>query len=186
MNIISAICLGTLFGFVLHRVGATNPHLIINMLRLKDFHLMRAILLGIGFASSLLFIGMATGMIDPGHLSVKSSYWGVPIGGIILGIGWALAGYCPGTAVAALGEGRKDGAVFVLGGLAGAFAYMLVFAKVKNTFLMDKISGGKVTLAQTESSYDAIIHGVPGIVVALAFAMVFILIALKMPKSEES
>ncbi|MCD6388580.1 MAG: YeeE/YedE family protein [Desulfobulbaceae bacterium] len=186
MNIISALCLGTLFGFVLHRVGATNPHLIIDMLRLKDFHLAKAILLGIAFASSLLFIGMATGMIDPGHLSVKSSYWGVPLGGVILGIGWALAGYCPGTAVAALGEGRKDGAVFVLGGLAGAFAYMLVFAKIKNTFLMDKISGGKVTLAQTESSYDALIQGVPGIIVALAFAMVFALIAWKMPKSEES
>ncbi|MEA3546956.1 MAG: DUF6691 family protein [Thermodesulfobacteriota bacterium] len=186
MDIISAICIGTVFGFVLHRVGATNPHLIIDMLRLKNFHLMKAILLGIGFASSLLFIGMATGMIDPGHLSVKSSYWGVPIGGVILGIGWALAGYCPGTAVAALGEGRKDGAVFVLGGLAGAFAYMLIFAKIKNTFLMDKISGGKVTLAQTGSSYDALIQGMPGIVIALAFAIVFALIAWKMPKSEES
>ncbi len=185
MDIISAICIGTIFGFVLHRVGATNPHLIINMLRLKNFHLMKAILLGIAFASSLLFIGMETGMIDPGHLSVKSTYWGVPIGGMILGIGWALAGYCPGTAVAALGEGRKDGAVFVLGGLAGAFTYMLIFAKIKNTFLMDKISGGKVTLAQTGSSYDAIIQGIQGIVIALAFAFVLALIAWTMPKSEK-
>ena len=30
MDIISAICIGTVFGFVLHRVGATNPHLIID------------------------------------------------------------------------------------------------------------------------------------------------------------
>ena len=185
MDIISAVFLGTLFGFVLHRVGATNPHLIINMLRLKDFHLMRAILLGIAFAGSLLFIGMAAGMIDPGHLSVKSSYWGVPIGGVILGIGWALAGYCPGTGVAALGEGRKDAVFFILGGLTGAFAYMLVFEKIKNTFLMEKIAGGKVTLAQTGSSYDALIHGVPGLVVVLAFAIVFAVIAWKLPKSKE-
>jgi hypothetical protein len=62
---------------------------------------------------------------------------------------------------------------------------MLIFAKIKNTFLMDKISGGKVTLAQTGSSYDAIIQGIQGIVIALAFAFVLALIAWKMPKSEK-
>ncbi len=76
MNIFLAIIFGTLFGFILHRVGATNPHLIINMLRLKDFHLMKTILLGISIASLLLFIGLAIGIVDSSHLSVKTSYWG--------------------------------------------------------------------------------------------------------------
>lgn len=185
MDIVSAIGIGTLFGFVLHRVGATNPQNIINMLRLKDFHLMKAILLGIGFASALLFIGMAMGIINAGHLSVKSSYWGVPVGGLLLGAGWALSGYCPGTGLAALGEGRKDAIVYVLGGLAGAFAYMLAFAKLKETFLMEKIAGGKVTLALTPSSYDALIKGVPGLAIALIIALVLGLIAWNLPGSRK-
>lgn len=89
MQIISAIILGTLFGFVLHRVGASNPQRIIDMLRLKDFHLMKAILFGIAVASALLFIGMALGVIENSHISVKTSYWGVIIGGLILGLGYS-------------------------------------------------------------------------------------------------
>jgi len=42
------------------------------------------------------------------------------IGSIIFGIGWALVGYCPGPAIAALGYLNWEGLVFVLAMLAGA------------------------------------------------------------------
>ena len=83
MSILLAVIIGAFFGFVLHRVGATNPQIIINMLRLRDFHLMKVILFAIGISSALLFAGMSIGLVSPENLSVKSSYWGVLIGGII-------------------------------------------------------------------------------------------------------
>ena len=86
MSIILSVILGAAFGFALHRVGASNPQNIINMLRLKDFHLMKAILFAIAIASSLLFIGLATSLINPAHLSVKTASWGVLIGGLIFGL----------------------------------------------------------------------------------------------------
>ncbi|MEX0999224.1 MAG: DUF6691 family protein [Thermodesulfobacteriota bacterium] len=183
MQIILAIILGTLFGFVLHRVGASNPQRIIDMLRLKDFHLMKAILFGIAVASALLFIGMATGIIEPSHLSVKTSYWGVIIGGLVLGLGWAIAAYCPGTGVAALGGGRKDAIFFVLGGFAGALIYMLIYTNAKTTGLLEEILGGKSTLALTETSYPALIENIPGIAVALGIAVLFGIIAWVLPRS---
>lgn len=73
MNIILAIILGIFFGFALQRVGANTPQNIINMLRLKDLHLMKAIFFAIGISSTLLFLLLAFGIIDSGHLSVKSS-----------------------------------------------------------------------------------------------------------------
>ncbi len=182
MDIILAIILGLLFGFALHRVGATNPHVIINMLRLTDLHLVKVILFAIAVSSALLFTGMATGLIDPAHLSIKTSYWGVLIGGAIFGVGWVVAGYCPGTGVAAVGDGRKDALFFVLGGLLGAYIYMLIYPKFKGLPLMEKVLGGKVALAVTPNeSFSAIITGVPGLVVALVVALALGLVAWRLP-----
>jgi uncharacterized membrane protein YedE/YeeE len=182
MEIILAIFLGTLFGFVLHRVGASNPENILNMLRLTDLNLMKAILLGIGLSSIGLFLLMAAGVIDTGHLSVKESYVGVIIGGAILGLGFGTAGYCPGTGLAGLGDGRRDAVAFVLGGLVGAFAYMLTYPAWKASGLLDGVLGGKTTLAVTgNDAYGAVLTGVPGWLVALVVGALFVTIAWALP-----
>jgi uncharacterized membrane protein YedE/YeeE len=182
MNIILAIILGTAFGFALHRVGASNPQNIINMLRLRDFHLMKVILFAIAIASSILFIGLSIGIINPVHLSVKTAYWGVIIGGLIFGVGWAIGSYCPGTGVAAIGEGRRDAMFFVIGGLVGAFFYTVIHSKLDGTFFLDKILGGNVTLALTPNeSYKAILGGSPGVIVALIVAIILGVIAWRLP-----
>ena len=183
MELLLALFLGTLFGFVLHRVGASNPENIINMLRLTDLHLMKAILFAIGASSTVLFIGMAIGWIDPGHLSVKASFGGVILGGAILGLGFGTAGYCPGTGLAALGDGRRDAVAFVLGGLAGAFAYMLSFPAIQATGLLDDIAGGKSTLAITgNDAYPALIAGLPGWLVAFVIGVLFMVVARMLPR----
>lgn len=181
MTIFLAIILGFLFGFVLQKIGAANPERIINMLRLRDFHLMKAILLGIGVSSLLLFILLSIGVIDSSHISVKSSYVGVIVGGGILGLGWAIAGFCPGTGVVAAGAGRGDALFFILGGLFGAFIYTLLHESLADTVLFDKL-GGKVTLAVTGSEkFPAILSDISGVFVAGVIAVVFIGIAYALP-----
>ena len=181
MNIFPAIILGLLFGFVLQKIGAANPQKIITMLRLQDLHLMKVILLGIGISSLVLFVLLAIGIIDPSHVSVKASYTGVIIGGAILGLGWAISGFCPGTGVVGLGAGRKDALSFVLGGLAGAFIYMLLFEPLMGSFLFNDL-GGKATLAVTgNEKFMTLLPGIPGIVVAGAIALAFCLLAWKLP-----
>lgn len=182
--ILLAVLLGALFGFALHRAGASNPQNIINMLRLTDLHLMKAILFGIALSSSLLFLSLSIGAVEASHIAVKSSYWGVIIGGAILGIGFAIGGYCPGTGLAALGDGRKDAAFFVLGGLVGALIYMIVYPSIDGTILLQKIAGGKVTLAYIENSgYGSLIQAIPGIAVALGIAALFFLFTWVLPNN---
>ncbi len=182
MNIVLAIILGVFFGFALQRVGANNPQNIINMLRLKDLHLMKAILFAIGISSTLLFLLMAFGIINSGHLSVKSSYFGVIVGGALLGLGFAVAGYCPGTSLTALADGRKDALFFIGGGLIGALLYTLVYGSISETWLFDKIAGGKVMLATGSEKFEPLLPMISGTLLAAAIGIVLMLIAWKLPE----
>lgn len=179
---ILAIVLGTAFGFALNRVGATNPERLINMLRLTDLNLAKVIMFAIGFASLLLFAGLATGLINSAHLSVKGAYLGVAVGGVLLGIGWAVTGFCPGTALASAATGRLDALAFVLGGLAGAFGYALAYASVKASGLLEPILGGKATLAVTGKSV-ALLPDLPALAVAGGIGILFMIVAALLPRS---
>jgi hypothetical protein len=182
MEIFLAVTLGLAFGFALNRAGATNPENIINMLRLTDLRLMKAILFAIGLSSILLFSGLGLGVIDAGHVSVKATYLGVIIGGAMLGVGFAIAGYCPGTGLAALVTGRKDAAFFVLGGLVGAFIYTLLHGFIaENTSWLKDIAGGKSTLANTGvESYPALID-MNGTFLGIVLGAAFVAIAFALP-----
>ncbi|MEQ8321801.1 MAG: YeeE/YedE thiosulfate transporter family protein [Rhodospirillales bacterium] len=180
--LILAIVIGGAFGFVLDRVGATNPGLIIRMLNLSNMHLMKTILLAIGLSSVLMFAGLLAGLIDVGHMDVKTAYVGVFVGGLLLGAGFAVSGFCPGTGLTAAATGRKDAMIFVLGGLAGAGAYMGSFAWIGTTGLLEKVAGGNSTLgaiAGTEGA--AMFPGLPGEWIGILVGIAFIAIAAALP-----
>tara|TARA_R110000868_G_scaffold189695_2_gene433082 strand:+ start:127639 stop:128199 length:561 start_codon:yes stop_codon:yes gene_type:complete len=181
MSIFLAILIGGLFGFALDRVGATNPNNIINMLRLTDTRLMKIILGAIGFSSIGLFAGIELGLIDIAHLSVKDSYIGVVVGGALLGIGFAISGYCPGTGITAFATGRKDAGVFVIGGLVGAFLFMINYADIKDSFLFEKISSGKVTLGLVEGSSYPSLFDMSGSMTGIVIGIVLLIIAILLP-----
>lgn len=183
MEIVLAIVIGLAFGATLDRIGATNPGYIIRMLNFTETHLMKTIFTGIGVASVLLFGGLLLGVVDPGHLSVKDAYAGVFVGGLLLGAGFAVAGYCPGTGLTALATGRKDALFFVIGGLFGAAAYMLSYESFQGTAMLAGIAGGKATLGPVAGTdYPAVIDGVSGEVLGIVIGVAFIVIGLALPR----
>jgi len=184
-TIFLAILTGGLFGFVLHRVGAGNPQNLINMLRLQDLHLAKVILLAIGFSSLILFALLATGTINDSHISIKAAYGGVIIGGLIFGIGFAIAGYCPGTCLVGVGGGRKDALFFIVGGLLGAILFTLSYGWLVDSFpgVFANMAGGKVTVANTGvEKFGDLTGNLPAFGVAGAIAIVFMLGAWMLPK----
>lgn len=181
-TIILAIVIGAAFGVALDRIGATTPGVMLRMLSLKNLHLMKTILLAIGVASILMFAGQMMGLIEVGHMSVKTAYFGVFLGGALMGTGWAVAGYCPGTSLSAAAAGRRDAMVFVAGGLLGAAAYMVSYSWVKSTGVLDKMFGGKATVASVPGTeYPALFDGLPGDVVGILLGLVFIAVAIFLP-----
>ncbi len=182
MTIILALVIGGLFGFVLDRVGATNPTVLINMLSLKVLGLMKAILLAIGVGSILMFGGQMLGLVEVGHMSVKTAYAGVFVGGLLLGAGWAISGFCPGTGVCAAATGRKDALFFIAGGLLGAAAYMVTYPSVKASGILDKIAGGKVTLGTVPGAKYEGLMALPGDVLGIVLGLVFIVVAFVLPE----
>lgn len=124
---------GILFGFLLQKGRVLRYDKQLGALRLLDMTIIK-------FMLSSILVGMV-GMYllkDLGYikLAVKSTNLGANIlGGLIFGLGWGLFGYCPGTSMGALGEGRWDAAWGIVGMLAGAAVFAEVFPALKATVL---------------------------------------------------
>lgn len=116
-----AVIFGLSFGFLLQKGGVTKYHILEGQLLLTDFTVMKvmlsAILVGmIGFYF-LQQKGLAKPQIKPAKLYANI------IGGLIFGAGFALAGYCPGTGAAALGQGNFNALYYMGGMLIGSYVY---------------------------------------------------------------
>ena len=183
MTIVLALVIGALFGAVLDRIGATNPDLLGRMLNLTNLALAKTILLAIGVGSVLMFGGQMAGIVEVGHMSVKTAYIGVFVGGALLGVGWAVSGYCPGTGVAAAATGRKDALFFIAGGLLGAAAYMATYPTMKAIGLMEKIGGGKVTLGTIPGAKYEGLTAIPGDFLGILLGAIIIMVAFTLPDS---
>jgi hypothetical protein len=130
LQLVLGFLLGIGFGFLLQKSGATYYDVIANQLLLKDFTVVK-----------LMLTAMVTGMIGVhllaslglAQLHPKSGSLGATIpGSLVFGIGFGMLGYCPGTAVAAIGHGALD-ALFggVVGMLLGAAAFAALYPKLK-------------------------------------------------------
>jgi len=135
---------GILFGFILQKAQVTKYDKIVAFFALKDLTVLKvmgaAILSGMVGVYFLHDIGLV-------NLHVKPTLLGANIlGGAIFGVGMLLLGFCPGTCVAAVGEGKLDGLFRgIVGILIGAAFYSEVNPLIQNNFL--KIGDyGKLTV----------------------------------------
>ena len=124
---------GILFGFLLQKGRVLRYDKQIGALRLQDMTIVKfmlsAIVVGMIGTYLLVDLGMA-------KLSIKPMIVGaIVIGGLLFGIGWGLFGYCPGTSMGAVGEGRIDGLWGIAGMLAGAALFAEAFPLLKTTVL---------------------------------------------------
>ena len=142
---ILALGVGGVFGAALMVAELADPDRIIGTLRLKDFHAMRTIAMFV--LTSMVGVGVLSAA-GVAHLSIKPAVMlPVGIGGALLGIGFGMTGFCPGTGLACAAAGRGDAWVSVLGMLLGGLAFILL-APVMMAPLSEMWNYGKVTLPE--------------------------------------
>ncbi len=113
---------GAVFGFLLSRARATDYAAIHGMFTLTDLHLFGVIGVAIATAAAGLAL-LRRGDLralngERIHVAPKPYHRAVFAGGLVFGVGWALSGACPGTALAQLGEGKLY-ALATVAGIAG-------------------------------------------------------------------
>ena len=157
---------GVLFGALLQQGRVLRYEKQVGAMLFKDLTILK-------FMLSAIIVGMIgiNLLADLGviALNVKGAVVGANlIGGILFGIGWAVAGYCPGTSVGAIGEGRWHALWAVLGMLVGAAVYAEAYPALKSTVLTWG-DLGKVTLA----SVTGINHWVWIVLLSAGFIALF-------------
>ena len=145
---------GIAFGALLQIGRVARFEKQVGAMLLKDMTIMK-------FMLSAIIVGMIGINVLAGFglipLSVKSTVIGANlIGGIIFGIGWAVVGYCPGTSLAAVGEGRFHAIAAIIGMLFGAAVYAEAYPYLKGNILSWG-KYGKLTLPTLFGASPAII-----------------------------
>ena len=123
-NLAIAVALGFGFGFCLERAGFGSARKLTAVFYLWDMAVVKVMFSAIVTALAGLFVLSAAGLMDLSELYVEPTNLAAQaLGGLVFGAGFIVGGYCPGTSIAALATGRKDGLAFALGMLAGVMAY---------------------------------------------------------------
>jgi hypothetical protein len=144
-TLVYGLITGILFGFLLQKGRVLRYDKQLGALRLLDMTIVKFMLSAVLVGMVGIYLLNDLGLVE---FSIKSMVvGGVVLGGLTFGIGWGLLGYCPGTSLGALGEGRWDSIWGILGMLCGAAVYAEAYPTMKATVLTWG-DYGKITLPQ--------------------------------------
>lgn len=125
-----AVVLGFGFGFVLERAGFGRATKLAAQFYLTDMTVLKVMFSAIVTAMGGLLVAAGLGLTDLSAISQSIAswtwIWPMLVGGLVLGIGFIVSGYCPGTAVVSAGSGNVDGMVAFAGVVVGSFIYNLL------------------------------------------------------------
>ena len=133
LTMMTAILIGTGFGFALEQAGFSSSRKLAGMFYGYDTTVLKvfftaAIVALIGSQFMSFF-----GLLNLNQVYVNEFYVNASVvGGVIMGAGFILGGFCPGTGLCAMSIGKIDAMLFVLGGLTGAFLFTESYPLIEN------------------------------------------------------
>lgn len=131
------VALGTVFGFVLSRSGAADYNYIQAMFLFEDFQLYGIIATAVAFTAPGVWLIKRRGRTLLGRrveIELKPFHRGNVAGGVLFGIGWSIAGMCPGPILVNIGEGKIYALAALAGALTGAASFGALYERLQRPF----------------------------------------------------
>ena len=131
------VVLGTAFGFILSRSGAADYQFIQQMFLFTSFQLYGIIGTAVALTLPGLFLLKKHGRTITGKpiaIDLKPFNRGNVVGGVLFGVGWSIAGVCPGPIVVNIGEGKFYALATLAGALTGAALLGALYPKLQKPF----------------------------------------------------
>jgi rhodanese-related sulfurtransferase/uncharacterized membrane protein YedE/YeeE len=118
------LLVGLAFGATLETAGFGNSTKLAAQFYFRDMTVFKVMFTAIIVAAALIFLSSAVGLLDYKLVWVPPTYlWPGIVGGLIMGVGFIVGGFCPGTSLVAMATGKIDGIFFVAGVLFGIFMF---------------------------------------------------------------
>ena len=116
--------IGFAFGYTLEMAGFGDSRKLAAQFYFKELTVLKVMFTAIAVAMTLIFGAAGLGLLDLGNVWVNPTYLSSGVlGGLIMGVGFIIGGFCPTTSLASASTGRIDGMLFMLGGFVGAFLF---------------------------------------------------------------
>ncbi len=116
--------IGAGFGATLEMAGFGDSRKLAAQFYLKEMTVLKVMFTGIVVAATLIFLSTSLGLLDFSRVFVNPTYlWPGIVGGLIMGVGFIIGGFCPGTSLVAASTMKIDGMVFALGVTLGTFVF---------------------------------------------------------------
>jgi hypothetical protein len=158
LAIFYGLLMGLVFGLALEKSRVFEPGMIVGQLQLRNFTMLKVFLSAA--TTSLLVLAAMHGIFGV-ELHPKPTFYAAQVvGGLVFGVGMALAGACPGTVMAQIGVGYRDAWFVLLGGVLGAMTF---------GYTHDRVSAAFFAEGPGEIRVDTLL-GVPFWAAALVFA----------------
>jgi len=159
-SLVVAFIIGISFGFWLERAGFGSARKLVSQFYLNDLAVFKVMftaivtaMLGVTYLSWAGWLDLSLVYLVPTYLAPQV------VGGLVLGVGFVVGGYCPGTSMAAVATGRLDGLAYVAGILAGTLAFAEAFPWVKGFYNVGPL--GAVTIpGSTGLPYGVVVFAV--------------------------
>lgn len=147
VSLIVAFMIGIGFGFFLERAGFGSAKKLAAQFYFTDMSVLKVMfsaivtaMVGVYYLSVIGWVDLSMIYLTPTNILPQV------VGGLLLGFGFVIGGYCPGTSCVSASTGRIDGIIFLLGVVFGIFAFGEVFPLVSNFY--NSTPMGQVTLPQ--------------------------------------
>lgn len=147
VSLIIAFIIGIGFGFALERGGFGSARILAAQFYFSNMRVLKVMFSAIVTAMLGVYYLSLIGFLDLSLIYISETYI-LPqmLGGLILGIGFVIGGYCPGTSVVSFATGKIDALIFILGVMFGIIIFGEIFPFITDFFYSTNM--GSVTLPQ--------------------------------------